>query len=427
MGSSVTTLERYLAAATRKNTQQSYAQATRHFEEDFGGFLPATGESVARYLVAYAGVLSNNTLRQRLSALASWHRRQGFPDPTRDQVVRQAFKGIRALHATVEKQATPLQLADLERVDAFCRAAAAQARKEGDRAGEMQAIRDRALLLLGFWRAFRSDDLVRLQIEHLTVRSVESLTLWLPTSKGDRENQGRSWVVPALTRLCPVEAVEAWLTASKLEEGPLFRRVNRWGAPGQQPMNRKSIIPWLRRLLAQAGVDDARSYTSHSLRRGFAGWATHHGWDLKALMQYVGWRDIQSAARYVDPLASDRDRLEASLQRSAPAVSALAQPAPADESVRLEVSIALRPFVGKTRGLAAARRHIEEVCLARLGAQKFGRKGDRYHVHLPTPTDEATLTERVSDLLDELHQVATNNDCYLEARIRDVATGRVWD
>ena len=234
-------------------------------------------------------------------------------------------------------------------------------------------------------------------------------------------------MVPALTRLCPVEAVQAWLTASKLDTGPLFRRVNRWGAPGQQPMNRKSVIPWLRRLLAQAGVDDARSYTSHSLRRGFAGWAAHNGWDLKALMLYVGWRDIQSAARYVDPLSSDRDRLEAGLQRSTPAVSAPASPAPADQSVKLEVSIALRPFVGRTRGIAAARRHIEEVCLARLRGQKFGRKGDRYHVHLPAQADETTLTERVSDLLDELHQVATNNDCYLEARIRDVASGRAWD
>ncbi len=422
----MTTLERYLAAATRKNTQQSYAQATRHFEEDFGGFLPATGEAVARYLVAYAGVLSNNTLRQRLSALASWHRRQGFPDPTRDEVVRQAFKGIRAVHANIEKQAAPLQITDLERVDAYCREVAIQARQEGDHAGEMQALRDRALLLLGFWRAFRSDDLVRLHIEHLVLRPGESLTLWLPASKGDRENQGQKWVVPALTRLCPVEAVGAWLTATALSEGPLFRRVNRWGAPGQRPMNPKSIIPWLRRLLAQAGIDDARSYSSHSLRRGFAGWATHQGWDLKALMQYVGWRDIQSAARYVDPLLGDRDRLELGLQRSVPAATP-ATPSSAGEAIRLEVSIALRTFVGKTRGLAASRRHIEEVCLARLGGQKFGRKGDRYHIHLPTSTDEGTLTERVSDLLDELHQVATNNDCFLEARVRDLATGRVWD
>lgn len=423
----MTSLDRYLAAAQRKNTQQSYAQATRHFETEFGGFLPATGESVARYLAAYAGVLSNNTLRQRLSALAAWHRAQGFADPTRDELVRQAFKGIRALHAASEKQAAPLQLSDLERVDAYCRQAEAKARKEGDRRGEMQAIRDRALLLLGFWRAFRSDDLVHLQIEHVTVRPGESLTLFLPTSKGDRENQGRTWLVPALTRLCPVEAVEAWLAVSALTAGPLFRRVNRWGVPGHLPMNRKSIIPWLRRLLGQAGVFDVRSYTSHSLRRGFAGWATHNGWDLKALMQYVGWRDIQSAARYVDPLVSDRDRLEAGLQRSAPAAVTATPSEPAATSLRLEVSIALRSYVGKPRGIAASRRHIEEVCLARLGGQKFGRNGNRYHIHFPANTDDGTLTERVSDLLDELHQVATNNECYLEAKIRDVATGRVWD
>jgi integrase len=424
----MTSLERYLAAATRKNTQASYAQATRHFEEEFGGFLPATGESVARYLAAYAGVLSNNTLRQRLSALAAWHRGQGFADPTRDELVRQAFKGIRALHGTVEKQAAPLQLADLERVDTYCRELAATSRKAGNRRGELQAVRDRAMLLLGFWRAFRSDDLVQLQIEQVLVRRGESLSLFLPTSKGDRENQGRTWMVPALTRLCPVEAVEAWLAASNLSAGPLFRRVSRWGTPGRQPMNRKSIIPWLRRLLAHAGIDDARSYTSHSLRRGFAGWAAHNGWDLKALMQYVGWRDVQSAARYVDPLTSDRDRLEAGLKRSAPPPRAEATcPEPADAPLRLEVSIALRSYVGKTRGIAASRRHIEEVCLARLGGQKFGRQGDRYHIQFPASTDEGTLTERVSDLLDELHQVATNNECYLEARIRDVATGRVWD
>lgn len=424
----MTSLEGYLAAAQRKNTQQSYAQATRHFEMEFGGFLPATGESVARYLAAYAGVLSNNTLRQRLSALAAWHRSQGFADPTRDELVRQAFKGIRALHAASEKQAAPLQLSDLERADAYCRQVEAKARKEGDRRGEMQAIRDRALLLLGFWRAFRSDDLVHLQIEHVTVRSGESLTLFLPMSKGDRENQGRTWLLPALTRLCPVEAVAAWLAASNLTVGPLFRRVNRWGAPGRLQMNRKSIIPWLRRLLAAAGIDDARTYTSHSLRRGFAGWATHNGWDLKALMQYVGWRDIQSAARYVDPLGSDRERLEAGLQRSTPAAVAVTASEPPASTLLLEVSLALRSYGGKTGGISASRRHIEEVCLARLGGQKFfGRNGDRYHIHFPASIDEGTLTERVGDLLDELHQVATNNECYLEARIRDVATCRVWD
>ncbi|MNO06093.1 Phage integrase family protein [compost metagenome] len=44
----------------------------------------------------------------------------------------------------------------------------------------------------------------------------------------------------------------------------------------------------------------AELYTSHSLRRGFATWATANGWDIKSLMSYVGWKDVKSAMRYVD-------------------------------------------------------------------------------------------------------------------------------
>ena len=63
-------LDRYLQAATRDNTRRSYRSAVEHFETVWGGFLPATADSIARYLVAHAGVLSVNTLKLRLSALA---------------------------------------------------------------------------------------------------------------------------------------------------------------------------------------------------------------------------------------------------------------------------------------------------------------------------------------------------------------------
>jgi hypothetical protein len=76
-------LDRYLNAATRDNTRRSYRAAIEHFEVNWGGFLPATSDSVARYLVAHAGVLAVNTLKLRLSALAQWHTSQGFADPPR--------------------------------------------------------------------------------------------------------------------------------------------------------------------------------------------------------------------------------------------------------------------------------------------------------------------------------------------------------
>ena len=96
-------LDRYLNAATRDNTRRSYRAAIEHFEVSWGGFLPATSESVARYLVAHAGVLAVNTLKLRLSALAQWHTSQGFADPTKAPVVRKVLKGIRAVHPARER------------------------------------------------------------------------------------------------------------------------------------------------------------------------------------------------------------------------------------------------------------------------------------------------------------------------------------
>lgn len=87
----------YLNAAERTNTRRSYASAIQHFEVEWGGLLPATIDSIARYLVAYAESLALNTLKHRLAALSRWHQDHGFPDPTKAQKIRQLLKGIRTL------------------------------------------------------------------------------------------------------------------------------------------------------------------------------------------------------------------------------------------------------------------------------------------------------------------------------------------
>ncbi|WP_410017080.1 hypothetical protein [Pseudomonas sp. 5P_5.1_Bac1] len=38
------------------------------------------------------------------------------------------------------------------------------------------------------------------------------------------------------------------------------------------------------------------------MRREFANWASRNWWDTKALMEYVGWGDVQSAARYIEAI-----------------------------------------------------------------------------------------------------------------------------
>ncbi|HEJ5473815.1 TPA: site-specific integrase, partial [Pseudomonas aeruginosa] len=164
----------------------------------------------------------------------------------------------------------------------------------------LQCRRDRALILLGFWRAFRSDDLCRLRVEFVQARPGEGMELFLPSGKGDRDNRGRSFSVPALTRLCPVEAYLDWIAASGLRQGPVFRAVDRWGNLAEEGLHAYSVSRILRRVMLCSGLESER-FSSHSLRRGFATWASRNQWSAKALMSYVGWRDAKAALRYIEP------------------------------------------------------------------------------------------------------------------------------
>ena len=290
-----TSPERYLRAARRVSTERRYAHALEHFEAEWGGLLPASSDSVVRYLTHYAEQLTSSTLRVHLAALARWHQQLGFADPTKSPRVRDTLRGIRALHPQPVKQAEALALKELERCIAQLEAELTHRAP----AVRLRAARDQALILLGFWRAFRSDELCRLRIEHIQWRKEQGLALFLPSSKTDRSNRGRVVKVPALKRLCPVAAYEVWMNASGLSEGALFRPIDRWGHVGPQGLNANSLSRLLRQVFLRSGVDP-QGYSAHSLRRGFATWASDNQWSSKALMDYVGWRDVQTAARYID-------------------------------------------------------------------------------------------------------------------------------
>ena len=307
-------LDQYVHAATRDNTRSSYQSAVRHFEVEWGGFLPATTDSVARYLADHAESLSINTLRQRLAALAQWHITQGFPDPTKAPIVRKVFRGIQALHPAQEKRAKPLQMEQLQAVTTWLEQAIENARTTGRQGDELRHVRNKAILLLGFWRGFRGDELTRLEVDYVDVVSGEGMTCYFPQTKGDRQLKGTCFKVPALSTLCPVEAYCAWIELASITGGPAFRSVDRWGHLGNEGLHADSLIPLLRSLFTDAGIDSPLKYSGHSLRRGFANWAAANGWDLKTLMEYVGWKNVQSAMRYVegaDPFV--RRRIESAL------------------------------------------------------------------------------------------------------------------
>lgn len=295
--------DRYLKAGTRENTRKSYRSAIEHFEVTWGGYLPATGDGIVRYLAEFADKHTISTLRQRLAALAQWHITQGFPDPTKTPTVRQMLKGIRVVHPAQPRQAAPLLLTHLEQAVLWLEREATQAAERGDYKTLMRHRRALALVLIGFWRGFRGDELARLQVEHIQAQAGVGITFYLPYSKGDRQHDGATFHTPALVKLCPVNAYINWITVAGLAHGAVFRGLDRWGNLSDQGIKAHSLMPMLRRILSEAGLP-ADLYSTHSLRRGFASWAAGSGWDLKAMMGYVGWKDMKSALRYVDSAGS---------------------------------------------------------------------------------------------------------------------------
>lgn len=288
----------YIHAATRDNTRRTYQGAVEHFEVDWGGVLPTTSETLCRYLSHYAASLSFNTLKTRLAALSQWHQSQGFVDPTKAAHVKKVLKGIRALHPAPVKKAAPLAMSVLQRIDNLL----SEACQSDNRPIALRAARDRALIWVGFWRGFRSDELTRLTLQHIETSADNVLTLYLPQSKGDRLNAGKHISLPVLNALCPTSALMAWQAMLGEQEGPVFRKIDRWGAVAEHALNPRSISRILRQRIEAAGVADVQVFSSHSLRRGFAYWAAQQNWSLSDLMMHVGWKDTRTAMAYLDSI-----------------------------------------------------------------------------------------------------------------------------
>lgn len=426
-------LETYLQAAQRQNTQRSYASALRHFEVTWGGLLPATADTVSQYLVAHATSLSTNTLRQRLAALSHWHLGHGFSDPTGAPVVKNTLKGIQALHPSREKRAEPLQLTAVARIADWLDTAIAAADLRGDNAEALRCRRDRAMLLLGFWRGFRVDELVGLQVEHISVVPGQGMTCFLGRSKTDRQLAGTTHRVPALSRWCPVTATLDWIDYAGLATGPLFHGIARSGTLGKGALHSNSVVPLLRRLFTKAGLASPETYSGHSLRRGFAGWANANGWDVRALMEYVGWKDVQSAMRYIDaPDAFGQQRIEsalAAMPTPAPALPLQAalppSPTPLPAIVVLILVLQLTPR-RKGRSVAKGRKIIETICLSPHQAVPLNVERSRYRLSVEA-ADDLVLDEIASSLIDDLYRIADNHDLQLDTSLHDEAGERHWD
>ena len=175
--------------------------------------LPAEPATVAMYISAQAETRKLNTIQRRLAAVSQMHQLRGFESPTKSEAVRSVMKGIRRTLGVACDEKAPLLSSDLrEMVSAL--------------PPTLNGKRDRALLLLGFGSGLRRSELVALDVEDLRFHS-DALQLRVRRSKADQFGFGSVRRVPITLggEYCPVAAIRAWLDASGITTGPLFRPV----------------------------------------------------------------------------------------------------------------------------------------------------------------------------------------------------------
>jgi integrase len=282
----------YALASKSASTVRTYRSAFDRFEAwcifscDRAKALPATANTVALYLVSLAEAgRSFSTIDHARAAIGYAHRLAGHLDPTTAEYVRVIMAGIaRRVGRAVVKKA-PLTVADLRRVVAAL-------------PDSLTGKRDKALILIGWAGAFRRSELVGVDVAHTRLNGDAKITL--ARSKTDQEGAGFTKVIPPLEdkTLCPVTALRAWLEASQIQSGPLFRQVDRWGHIRPGALAGQTVARILKAAAKAVGIDP-RQFGAHSLRSGFITAAAEAGQESRDIMAVSGHKSEAVMRGYI--------------------------------------------------------------------------------------------------------------------------------
>jgi integrase len=260
----------FLQAATASSTRRAYQSDLRHFLAH-GGTIPAMAEQIARYLVDHAAILSVATLARRLVSIRATHVIRGLPDPTRSELVRLIFRGIRRKHGEPQRRVSALTHSDLSAIITSL----GQSPKD---------LRDAAILLVGFASAFRRSELAAMEYQQIEIGE-HGAVIQIRRSKTDQEGHGRTIRIARTPgALCPVAALQRWLLKAGITKGPVFRPLMKSGKLREGRISPGVIASIVKQHISRIGRDPS-SYSGHSLRAGFATEAARLGvskWKIKA-------------------------------------------------------------------------------------------------------------------------------------------------
>ncbi|MBB4232650.1 tyrosine-type recombinase/integrase [Rhizobium mongolense] len=264
----------------------------RETDADHG--MPTTvDEKLRQQFLKSIGPHAPSTVRRRLanwSTLTKWRGVDGaFASPALKSAIRLA---VRAVPRTRRRKSTKAVTGDvLATLLATCAT------------DSLRDVRDRAILMVAFASGGRRrSEIAGLRREQLAVEPpiempdgspLPSLAIHLGRTK---TTSGEQDEVVYLTGR-PVEALNAWLAAAKIESGSVFRAIGRWGTVSRRALDPQSVNAILKQRAEMAGLDPGE-FSAHGLRSGYLTEAANRGVPLPEAMEQSRHRSVQQASSY---------------------------------------------------------------------------------------------------------------------------------
>lgn len=297
----------YQDASRAPNTQRAYRDAWRRYCNWCKSLelepLPPHPRIVALFITACAmgsaapkgRPLAVSTIELQLQALRYKFNEIGTPLAV-DKRLQQIMRGIQRQHARPPVQKVALLGSELMAMVATLDTSL------------LKGLRDRAILLLGFGGALRRSEIVGLDVGE---NQTSDGTGWITCRKEGlllKINGKTGWRSVPIGRgsnpsTCPVAALEAWLEASEIREGAVFRPITRYGKLLKSKRLGDVIVAKLVKEAALAagiydGFSDAErkvGVSGHSLRAGLASSADAREAHVR---KQLGHKQVQSTRIY---------------------------------------------------------------------------------------------------------------------------------
>ncbi|WP_070398430.1 site-specific integrase [Hydrogenophaga sp. PML113] len=241
------------------------------------------------------GSLANNTLVHRVAVLSKAHQVKELKNPCRDPRVRELLSRTRKAYAKrgeLPKKKDALTKDPLKLLLATCD-------------DSLRGKRDRALLLFA-WASGgrRRSEVAAADMKFLTKTGPGEFSYELAHSKTNQSGAERPENHKPVLGAAGV-ALQDWLSASRIREGALFRRVLKGGKLGAA-LSAAAVRDVVNERCRQAGIEG--NYSAHSLRSGFVTEAVHQQVPLPETMAMTGHRSVASVIVYSRRSLQDQSR-----------------------------------------------------------------------------------------------------------------------